>query len=40
LCSVDLHYDGGWELRICRWISVLAFVILLIMFFRPVKRTA
>lgn len=23
-CEVRLDYDGGWELRLCRWISLLA----------------
>jgi hypothetical protein len=23
-CEVQMAYDGGWELRICRWISWLA----------------
>ena len=23
-CEVQLDYDGGWELRLCRWLSVLA----------------
>ncbi len=23
-CEVDLEYDGGWELRVCRWLSYLA----------------
>ena len=39
-CRIDLNYDGGWELRLCRWISALAFVILLLMFFRPEVKTA
>ncbi len=34
-CDVDLTYDGGWELRLCRWISVVAFAILFIMFCAP-----
>jgi hypothetical protein len=24
-CDIELDYDGGWELRICRWLSYLAF---------------
>ena len=39
-CRIDLNYDGGWELRLCRWISALAFVILLLMFFRPEVKAA
>ena len=23
-CEVVLDYDGGWELRLCRWLSWLA----------------
>ena len=23
-CEVELTYDGGWELRVCRWISAVA----------------
>jgi hypothetical protein len=23
-CEVDLEYDGGWELRLCRWLNYLA----------------
>jgi hypothetical protein len=23
-CEVDLEYDGGWELRLCRWLSYAA----------------
>ena len=23
-CEVQLEYDGGWELRLCRWLSYLA----------------
>ncbi len=23
-CDVDLEYDGGWELRLCRWLSYAA----------------
>jgi hypothetical protein len=23
-CEVVLDYDGGWELRVCRWLSWLA----------------
>ena len=23
-CDVELAYDGGWELRICRWIGFAA----------------
>jgi hypothetical protein len=37
-CAVDLDYDGGWELRLCRWISVIAFAILLIMFCVPSRN--
>jgi hypothetical protein len=29
-CEVVLDYDGGWELRICRWLSWLALAALLI----------
>jgi hypothetical protein len=28
-CEVQLDYDGGWELRICRWVSAFAIVGLL-----------
>jgi hypothetical protein len=35
-CEVVLDYDGGWELRICRWLSWLAIALLPIVpvFFR------
>jgi hypothetical protein len=23
-CEVQLDYDGGWELRACRWLSFMA----------------
>lgn len=29
-CEVQLDYDGGWELRLCRWISYLALAGLLL----------
>lgn len=27
-CDVDLEYNGGWELRICRYVSYLAMAVL------------
>ncbi len=29
-CEVDLEYDGGWELRLCRWLSYAALAGLLL----------
>jgi hypothetical protein len=29
-CEVQLDYDGGWELRLCRWLSSLAIASLVI----------
>lgn len=29
-CTVELEYDGGWELRLCRWVSILALLGLVI----------
>jgi hypothetical protein len=29
-CDVVLDYDGGWELRLCRWLSYLAFAAIVI----------
>lgn len=29
-CEIQLEYDGGWELRLCRWISFLALAGLLV----------
>jgi uncharacterized membrane protein YfhO len=28
-CEVQLDYDGGWELRLCRYLSYLAMAVLL-----------
>jgi hypothetical protein len=39
-CAVDLNYDGGWALRLCRWISAIASAILFIMFLIPARREA
>jgi len=39
-CEVQLRYDGGWELRICRWISLIAFVALLLWFGNSLVRAA
>jgi hypothetical protein len=35
-CEIELNYDGGLELRICRWISCAA--IALLIFFFPLMR--
>lgn len=29
-CEIELNYDGGWELRVCRIVSLLAMVSLLV----------
>jgi hypothetical protein len=36
-CEVVLDYDGGWELRLCRWLSWLAMAALFIMPFMKKK---
>jgi hypothetical protein len=39
-CEIQLDYDGGWELRICRWISVavLAALVVLALLYRGEPR--
>jgi hypothetical protein len=39
-CSVELDYDGGWELRLCRLVSYLAILLLLALGARAVWRKA
>jgi hypothetical protein len=34
-CEIVLDYDGGWEIRICRWLSWLALAALVVQFVRP-----
>ena len=36
LCEIELDYDGGAELRICRWISYIAIAALILVF--PLRR--
>ncbi|MGH9667579.1 MAG: hypothetical protein ACRD9L_24425, partial [Bryobacteraceae bacterium] len=33
-CDIELNYDGGTELRICRYVSITAFAILAAFFLR------
>ncbi len=35
LCEIQLDYDGGWELRLCRYISFTAMAVLLMLILRP-----
>ena len=35
-CEIELDYDGGAELRICRWISYAAIAALILVF--PLRR--
>jgi hypothetical protein len=35
LCEIQLDYDGGWELRLCRYLSFAAMAVLLILVLRP-----
>jgi hypothetical protein len=37
-CELVLDYDGGWELRLCRWLSWLAIAALAIMLALPAAR--
>ncbi len=39
-CQVTLDYDGGWELRICRWLSWLALAALPLAMFLPKRRVS
>jgi hypothetical protein len=39
-CEIELEYDGGWALRICRWISLLPVVGLLAAVALQVRRSA
>ena len=38
-CEVILEYDGGWELRLCRWLSAVVLLGLLAMAVRGALRT-
>jgi hypothetical protein len=33
-CEIQLDYDGGWELRLCRYVSFATLVLLLIVLLR------
>jgi hypothetical protein len=35
LCEIQLDYDGGWQLRVCRYISFTAMAVLLMLILRP-----
>jgi hypothetical protein len=35
LCEIQLDYDGGWELRLCRYFSFAAMAVLLMLILRP-----
>ena len=39
-CEVDLAYDGGWELRLCHYLSLAAIAALLLLPFRRVIQAA
>jgi hypothetical protein len=35
LCEIQLDYDGGWELRLCRYLSFTALFVLILLVLRP-----
>jgi hypothetical protein len=35
LCEIQLDYDGGWELRLCRYLSFAAVFVLILLILRP-----
>ena len=39
-CELDLAYDGGWELRLCHYLSLAAIAALLLLPFRRVIQAA
>ena len=39
-CEVDLAYDGGWELRLCHYLSLAAIATVLLLPFRRVFTAA
>jgi hypothetical protein len=36
--TFDLHYDGGWELRLCGWLGLCAAVTAGFLLFRGARR--
>jgi hypothetical protein len=38
-CEIHLDYDGGWELRICRYLSFTALVLLILTTLRRFARS-
>ena len=36
-CEIELNYDGGVELRACRYLSAIAAVVLVLLFFLPAR---
>ena len=37
-CEIQLDYDGGFELRFCRYLTVAAFLVLIALFLWPARR--
>jgi hypothetical protein len=37
-CEIELEYSGGWELRLCRWISALTLLAIVAWIYRTFRR--